>query len=67
MQNSLIFMFMEKSYSDLQSEHTELEGKLKSVSGGSSAMDNFSKVRQLEKDLEAKNAKISQLESSPQL
>ena len=53
----------EKSYSDLQSEHTELEGKLKSVSGGSSAMDNFSKVRQLEKDLEAKNAKISQLES----
>merc|ERR1711936_609194 len=53
----------EKSYSDLQSEHTELEGKLKSVSGGSAAMDNFSKVRQLEKDLEAKNAQISRLES----
>merc|ERR1711936_1104220 len=53
----------EKSYSDLQSEHTELEGKLKSVSGGSAAMDNFSKVRQLEKDLEAKNAQISRLET----
>merc|ERR1711936_946548 len=53
----------EKSYSDLQSEHTELEGKMKSVSGGSAAIDNLSKVRQLEKDLEAKTQQISRLEA----
>merc|ERR1711874_68248 len=44
----------EKSLIDLQSEHTELEGKMKSSSGGAATIDNLSKVRQLEKDLEAK-------------
>merc|ERR1712012_218710 len=53
----------EKSLSDLQQDHQELEGKMKSVSGGSSAMDNLSKIRQLEKDLEAKTQQISRLES----
>merc|ERR1711953_430305 len=53
----------EKSLIDLQSEHTELEGKMKSVSGGSAAIDNLSKVRQLEKDLEAKTQQISRLET----
>ena len=53
----------EKSLVDLQSEHTELEGKMKSVSGGSAAIDNLSKVRQLEKDLEAKTQQISRLEA----
>merc|ERR1712025_872009 len=52
----------EKSLSDLQQDHTELEGKMKS-SGGSSAVDNLNKVRQLEKDLEAKTAEISRLEA----
>merc|ERR1719210_1647413 len=52
----------EKSLSDLQQDHTELEGKMKS-SGGSSAVDNLNKVRQLEKDLEAKTAEISRLNS----
>merc|ERR550539_756804 len=53
----------EKSLIDLQSEHTELEGKMKTVSGGSAAIDNLSKVRQLEKDLEAKTQQISRLEA----
>merc|ERR1719348_1487157 len=48
---------------DLQQDHAELEGKMKSVSGGSSAMDNLNKVRQLEKDLEAKTQQINRLES----
>merc|ERR1719192_628336 len=53
----------EKSLIDLQSEHTELEGKMKSVSGGSAAIDNLNKVRQLDKDLEAKTQQISRLEA----
>merc|ERR1740131_192298 len=48
----------EKSMQDLQQDHAELEGKMKSVSGGSSTMDNLNKVRQLEKDLEAKTQQI---------
>merc|ERR1712061_867914 len=40
-----------------------MEGKMKSVSGGSSAMDNINRVRQLEKDLEAKTQQISRLEA----
>merc|ERR1712242_171318 len=36
---------------------------MKSVSGGSAAIDNLSKVRQLEKDLEAKTQQISRLEA----
>merc|ERR1719336_805688 len=36
---------------------------MKSVSGGSSAIDNLNKVRQLEKDLEAKTAEINRLSS----
>ena len=53
----------EKSLSDLQEDHKEMEGKMKSVSGGSSAMDNINRVRQLEKDLEAKTQQISRLEA----
>merc|ERR1719438_669273 len=53
----------EKSLSDLQQDHTELEGKMKSVSGGSSAIDNLNKIRQLERDLEAKTQQISRLEN----
>merc|ERR1712061_423276 len=40
-----------------------MEGKMKSVSGGSSAMDNINRVRQLEKDLETKTQQISRLEA----
>lgn len=52
----------EKSLADLQEDNKELEGKMKS-SGGSSALDNVNKVRQLEKDLEAKTAQIKRLEN----
>merc|ERR1711936_768304 len=53
----------EKSLSDVQSDHNELEAKLKTMSGGSSALDNMNKVRQLEKDLEAKTMQINRLEA----
>ena len=53
----------EKSLSDLQQDNQELESKMKSVSGGSSAIDNINKIRQLEKDLEAKTQQISRLET----
>merc|ERR1740123_1798672 len=36
---------------------------MKSVSGGSSAIDNLNKIRQLERDLEAKTQQISRLEN----
>merc|ERR1712106_640901 len=44
----------EKSLGDVTSDHNELEAKLKTMNGGSGALDNMNKVRQLEKDLEAK-------------
>merc|ERR1712106_1188139 len=47
----------EKSLSDVTSDHNELEAKLKTMNGGSGALDNMNKVRQLEKDLEAKTIK----------
>merc|ERR1712013_728065 len=53
----------EKSLSDITSDHNELETKLKSVNGGTGALDNMNKVRQLEKDLEAKTMQISRLEA----
>merc|ERR1719312_2464763 len=53
----------EKSLSDITSDHNELETKLKAVNGGTGALDNMNKVRQLEKDLEAKTMQISRLEA----
>ena len=53
----------EKSLADLTEDHKEMEGKMKSVSGGSSAIDNLNKIRQLERDLEAKTQQISRLEA----
>jgi len=53
----------EKSLSDITSDHNELESKLKAVNGGTGALDNMNKVRQLEKDLEAKTMQISRLEA----
>jgi len=53
----------EKSLSDVTSDHNELEAKLKTMNGGSGALDNMNKVRQLEKDLEAKTMQISRLET----
>merc|ERR1739838_493060 len=53
----------EKSLGDLQSDHNELEAKLKTVSGGAGTLDNISKIKQLEKDLEAKTQQIIRLEA----
>merc|ERR1712045_919780 len=53
----------EKSFGDLQSDHNELEAKLKTVSGGAGTLDNLSKIKQLEKDLEAKTQQITRLEA----
>ena len=53
----------EKSFGDLQSDHNELEAKLKTVSGGAGTLDNISKIKQLEKDLEAKTQQIIRLEA----
>merc|ERR1711892_277383 len=53
----------EKSLGDVTSDHNELETKLKTMSGGSGALDNMNKVRQLEKDLEAKTMQIGRLEA----
>jgi len=53
----------EKSLGDVTSDHNELETKLKTMSGGSGALDNMNKVRQLEKDLEAKTMQINRLEA----
>eukprot|EP00092_Neocalanus_flemingeri_P038095 GFUD01041465.1.p1 GENE.GFUD01041465.1~~GFUD01041465.1.p1 ORF type:complete len:1997 (+),score=598.99 GFUD01041465.1:524-6514(+) len=53
----------EKSLGDVQSDHNELEAKLKTLSGGSGALDNMTKVKQLEKDLEAKTMQINRLEA----
>merc|ERR1711974_400419 len=51
----------EKSLSDITSDHNELETKMKTMNGGTGALDNMNKVRQLEKDLEAKTMQISRL------
>merc|ERR1711872_647062 len=53
----------EKSLADITSDHNELETKVKTMSGGSGALDNMNKVRQLEKDLEAKTMQIGRLEA----
>jgi len=53
----------EKSYADTQTEKVELESKIKNMSGGSSALDNLNKIRNLEKELEGKNMQISRLEA----
>ena len=43
----------EKSLSDTTTEKTELESKIKTLSGGSNALDNLNRIRQLEKEIEA--------------
>merc|ERR1719193_339591 len=48
---------------DTQSDLGEAESKLKSLSGGSNALDSINKVRQLEKDLEGKNMQIARLDA----
>merc|ERR1719402_1145268 len=53
----------EKSLNDTQSDLGEAESKLKSLSGGSNALDSINKVRQLEKDLEGKNMQIARLDA----
>jgi len=53
----------EKSLTDVQSDHAEVETKLKMMNGGSGALDNMNKVRQLEKDLESKSMQINRLEA----
>merc|ERR1712012_269018 len=53
----------EKSLNDTQSDLGEAESKLKSLSGGSNALDSINKVRQLEKDMEAKNMQVARLEA----
>merc|ERR1712183_697358 len=52
-----------KSLNDTQSDLGEAESKLKSLSGGSNALDSINKVRQLEKDLEGKNMQIARLDA----
>ena len=53
----------EKTLEDVKSEKTDMEGRLKSMSGGTSALDNLNKIRALEKELESKNMQINRLES----
>merc|ERR1711874_123391 len=53
----------EKSLFDSTAEKAELESKIKSLSGGSSALDNLNKIRQLEKDLERKTMENNRLEA----
>jgi len=53
----------EKSLNDTQSDLGEAESKLKSLSGGSNALDSINKVRQLEKDLEGKTMQIARLDA----
>ena len=52
----------EKSIIELTAEKSDLEHKVKTSAGGSSALDNISKIRQLEKDLDNKNQLNSRLE-----
>ena len=52
----------EKSIIDLSSEKSDMEQKIKTSAGGSGALDNLSKIRQLEKDLDNKNQLNSRLE-----
>ena len=53
----------EKSVNELSSEKTELEGRLKQMSGGSSALDNINRIRKLEKELELKAQQAARYES----
>merc|ERR1712088_1183878 len=53
----------EESLNDTQSDLGEAESKLKSLSGGSNALDSINKVRQLEKDLEGKTMQIARLDA----
>merc|ERR1712045_355618 len=52
----------EKEIISLCGEKSDLEQKIKSSVGGSSALDNMNKIRQLEKDLDSKNQLNSRLE-----
>ena len=52
----------EKSIIDLTAEKSDLEHKVKTSAGGSGALDNMNKIRQLEKDLDNKNQLNSRLE-----
>merc|ERR1712038_343293 len=52
----------EKEIISLSGEKSDLEQKIKSSVGGSSALDNMNKIRQLEKDLDSKNQLNSRLE-----
>ena len=52
----------EKEIINLTGEKSDLEQKVKSSVGGSSALENMNKIRQLEKDLDSKNQLNSRLE-----
>ena len=52
----------EKTLIDLNAEKSDLEHKIKTSAGGSGAIDNMNKIRQLEKDLDNKNQLNSRLE-----
>ena len=53
----------EKSLIDLQQEKSEMEAKMKNLSGGSSALDNLNKIRNLEKELESKTMQLNRVEA----
>ena len=53
----------EKSLTDISVEKSDMESKLKNMSGGSSALDNLNKIRTLEKEVESKNMLINRLEA----
>jgi len=53
----------EKGLQDVQGENVELTSKLRSMSGGATAIDNLNKVRTLEREIESKNLQISRLEA----
>ena len=53
----------EKSVNDMNAEKAELEGRLKQMSGGSSALDNINRIRKLEKELELKAQQAARYEA----
>ena len=53
----------EKSLLDVTDEKTDIEVKMKSISGGSSGLENLNKIRALEKELDSKNMQINRLEA----
>jgi len=53
----------EKSLADVTVEKSDMESKMKTMSGGSSALDNLNKIRALEKEVESKNMQINRLEA----